>query len=547
MSLLRTNPRRPKLRVLLVEDDEDAFARLRDLLADLELPGPLVERASTYQDAVDAARDRRHDLFLVAHGFGDRSGIDLLEEESFRTAAAPVILLGGSANREMEERALRAGATDFLTGGELDRRVFERAIRYAVKGGRAETLQRFLSEATRLFNASLEYGTTVGAVPRTVVPELAEWSCLYMPAADERFRMTEVVHVDPGREETGARLARVVLERPPSPPVRQAMEDGSPLVLRRIREDDLEAWFEDVAPRRMIRELGAESAVLIPLLGKAGVLGVLALVSSDPDRRYEREDVPFFRELGRRVTTALENARLFETAREASRSRDELMSMVSHDLGNPLAAISIAVDRIDRLPERVEREQISRFTGMIKSAAASMERLLEDLIEVGHLETGHFGLRRTPREVSEILSRAAQQFAPRAESREIAFEVEQGDVLPQVLVDPERILQVLANLLHNALKFTAPGGSIRVNARPGDGHVAVSVSDTGSGISEEEIGHLFDRFWQSRRHRRAGAGLGLTISKEIVEAHGGEIRARSEEGKGSTFEFTLPVADSVDL
>lgn len=547
MSLLRLDPRRQGLRILLVEEDEDDYGVLRDLLREMDLPAPDVDWVSTYEDAIQAIRERRHDLYLLDYRLGARTGADLLEEVSLDMAAVPVIMLTGSGYREADERALAAGASDFLTKGEIEHRDLQRAIRYAIQGKRTEALQRFLSEATRLFNASLEYGTTVGAIPRVVVSDLADWSCLYMPAPEGPFRMAEVVHRDPEMERTTERLAELILDQPPPPPVQRAMEEGTPIVLCDIRPEHLEDWFEGTPQRSLVTELEPVSAVLIPLQGKAGVLGVLALVSAEPSQPYRKEDLDFFRELGRRVTMALENARLFETAREASRTRDELMSMVSHDLGNPLAAISIAAGRIESLLDVTRNEEISRFTEMIRSAASSMERLLEDLLEVGRLETGHFGIRRIPREVNEILELAHQRFAPRAEARGIALRIEKNELLPDVLVDLGRIDQVLSNLLNNALKFTEPGGSIRVEASPGDGHVRISVSDTGGGIGEEEIGHLFDRFWQSRRHRRAGAGLGLTIAKEIIEAHGGEIWARSREGEGSTFLFTLPVAESTDF
>lgn len=548
MSVLRLDPRRDPLRVLLVEDDEDDFVFIRDLLEETPERRYDVEWVDCYEEGLERMAENRHHVYLVDYRLGARTGVELLQEDAVAGLAAPVIVLTGVGERRADEEAMRAGASDFLTKGRVDEAVLERAIRYAVEGKRQEEFQRFLADATRVLNASLEFETSVGAAARIVVPALADWSCLYLEATGESPPVAEVVHADPTKDEASARLAELARERSPSPPTRDAMERGRALVLQEVGEEELRGWIDDDEYRSLLEQLGMRSAVVAPLRGKGGVLGALILVSRDADRRYREADRPFFEELGRRVALALENARLFEAARQATRIRDEVLSMVSHDLGNPLAAVSMAAGRIESRLEEVDDERISRLVEMIRSATDSMERLIEDLLDVGGIETGrHFGVERRPEAVPALLGAAVERLRSRAEAKEVGFELDPADAVPEVMVDRERVLQVMSNLLSNALKFSESGTTVRVGAATEDGAVRISVRDRGVGMSEEEMEHLFDRFWQARRHRRAGAGLGLTITREIVEAHGGRIWAESREGEGSTFHFTLPTVEASDL
>lgn len=547
MRLLRFDPLRDTRRILVVDDDEDHFVFVRDVLQEIPEPEHEVEWAKGWDEAVALVGERRHHAYLVDYRLGARSGVEFLEEHVFEDLDAPVIVFTGAGDRRADERALRAGASDFLSKERIEAGTLERAIRYAVQGKRQEVFQRFLAQAGRILGSSLDYETSAGSAVRLVVPTLADWSCLFLPDSEGASTKVEAVHANPARDLAVERLIELAREGGPSPPTRKVLEDGRTLVFPRMDPDDLDRWIEGQEYRATLRDLGVASAVILPLRGRGRVLGALVLVSSDPDRPYREADRPFFRELGRVIALDLENARLFEAAREATRIRDEMLSMVSHDLGNPLAAISIAADRIEHRLQEFDDDRIGRYLEMIQESANSMERLLEDLLAVGRIDMGHFGIDRGPASLGDLLDRVQERFSSQPEAKQIDFRIHSDTPLPEVMIDRDRVLQVLSNLLHNAFKFTPEGGSVRVEVEAGVGQVQVSVSDTGVGMTDEEKEHLFDRFWQARRHRRAGAGLGLTISKEIVEAHGGELRARSRQGVGTTFTFTLPTVDAADL
>jgi signal transduction histidine kinase len=239
----------------------------------------------------------------------------------------------------------------------------------------------------------------------------------------------------------------------------------------------------------------------------------------------------------------LRNEREARAAAEAAvKARDEVLRIVAHDIGNSLSAVKIHAMVLERtLP--ADGAEARKRTEAIRHLTQQMDRLRQDLLDVAAIEAGRLsfepGETSLPRVMDEVLGTVAEQ----AEEKGLAVECAFADDLPAVWADRERLQQVLGNLVGNAVKFTPAGGRILVRADRGEhGEVRVAVEDTGPGIPPEHLEHVFDRFWQARSTRRAGAGLGLAIARGVVEAHGGRITARSEVGKGTTFEFTLPAA-----
>jgi signal transduction histidine kinase len=172
--------------------------------------------------------------------------------------------------------------------------------------------------------------------------------------------------------------------------------------------------------------------------------------------------------------------------------------------------------------------------------ARRMSRILDDLLDVSQLDSGHLQLNRARMSPSEVIAEISRSEREPIEARSLALRLEVGAGLPDVWADRSRVLQVFENLISNASKFTSQG-SISVGAKAEWNEVVFWVADTGVGIAPEDIARVFDRFWQARRFRRSGVGLGLSIAREIVEAHGGRLWVESQLGSGSTFYFALPV------
>ncbi|HEX6370819.1 MAG TPA: hybrid sensor histidine kinase/response regulator [Longimicrobium sp.] len=228
-------------------------------------------------------------------------------------------------------------------------------------------------------------------------------------------------------------------------------------------------------------------------------------------------------------------------AEAAVNARDEVLRIVAHDIGNSLSAVKIHAMVLERTLPPGDAEARKR-TEAIRHLTQQMDRLRQDLLDVAAIEAGRLSFEPGETALAEVVDDVLGTVAGMAGEKALAVESCVAAGLPAVWADRERLHQVLSNLVGNAVKFTPAEGSIRVSAMLDGEEVRVAVADTGPGIPAEHLENVFDRFWQARSTRRAGAGLGLAIARGVVEAHGGRITARSEVGRGTTFEFTLPVA-----
>ncbi|WP_437923814.1 HAMP domain-containing sensor histidine kinase [Sorangium sp. So ce291] len=234
---------------------------------------------------------------------------------------------------------------------------------------------------------------------------------------------------------------------------------------------------------------------------------------------------------------------LTERARsdDAISHRDDFLGIVSHDLRNLLSGIVLSVDLLSPdTPDQDEESEAAVAAKRIRRYAARMSRLIDDLVDVASIESGKLATNVGRGDASALLADAVDLFEPMASDRGITLELDVADRPLSTDFDQERVLQVLSNLLMNSIKFTAPGGTIRVRGERADGELLVSVSDTGPGIPVDMLELVFERFWQVGKKDRRGLGLGLYICKSIVEAHGGRIWVESRMGEGSTFFFTIP-------
>jgi signal transduction histidine kinase len=283
----------------------------------------------------------------------------------------------------------------------------------------------------------------------------------------------------------------------------------------------------------------AHSVLSVPLLAHGQRIGTMTFVSATPGRVFGPEDMHLADELAVRAGLAIDNARLYREARHAVQVRDDVLAIVAHDLRNPLNAILVQSQMLFRRGGEPERRS-QRPVEAIRRNATRMNRLIEDLLDVTRLEAD--GLSIEPARVSAgaVACEAVENQLPAASSAGLDVRLEIARDLPDVWADRERLLQVLENLIVNAIKFTESGGRIVVGAESLDGEDVFWVSDTGRGIAAQDLGHVFDRFWQSSRGGRRGTGLGLPIVKGLVEAHGGRVWVESAPGRGSTFRFTIP-------
>jgi PAS domain S-box-containing protein len=411
----------------------------------------------------------------------------------------------------------------------------------------AERRSAFLAEVSTLLDASLDYTTTFRNLARLAVPALADY-CLIDEVEEGRneVRRVALAHADPAREALLYSDARHPLddEDPSRHPVVSVLRSGQSLLVPEITDVMLDAISHNADHRARLRALSLKSFIIVPLIARGRTLGAITLAAAENGRRYTTADVAMAEELAHRAGLAIDNARLYSRAQQAIQAREKVLAFVSHDLRNPLATILLSASAIlDTLTPDQLSPWLTEQMQWIERSTDQMNRLIEDLLDVTRIEAGHLAIERYPVSAGRLIADVVEMLRPLAAERSVHLE---GDTTlrQHVVADRERILQVFSNLVGNAIKFTPRGGAVRLHAEAGEGEVRFGVTDTGIGISPEHVPYLFDRYWQARRTTRGGTGLGLAIARGIVEAHEGRIWVESEVGEGSTFFFTLPLADA---
>ncbi|MDQ3340207.1 MAG: PAS domain-containing protein [Myxococcota bacterium] len=391
------------------------------------------------------------------------------------------------------------------------------------------TEQRVMHEAMVVLSSSRDYHETLEQVAQLAVPTLGDWCAIDILEGNEVKRLA-VAHIDPAK----VALAHELLTRYPLDPNARV---GIPNVIRTGVTEYTESLDERRLPQ-FVRDLGLKAYVVAPLIARDRTYGAISIVSAESGRRYTSVDIGTIEELGRRCALAIDNARLFAEAQRETRLREDMLAVVSHDLKSPLSAVQLAASALAANAEPPARKSLET----IQRSARRMDHLLGDLLDMSSIQAGRLGIERKPEELEVILREAVESHEPHA--REKGLRIVRQCELPgaKLSVDRDRILQVLGNLLGNAIKFCQPGNTITVDCRRVDEVAQLSVIDDGPGITHAELPRVFEPYWSAKEHAKKGTGLGLFISKGIVEAHGGRLWVDSRPGEGAAFHFTIPFA-----
>jgi PAS domain S-box-containing protein len=399
--------------------------------------------------------------------------------------------------------------------------------------------QRFLAEVGLLTAGSFAYEDVLRETAHLAVRDFADCCVIELVDGDEHRRM-HVFHREADRRCPAAELERVWAKSGRCPSSLAAAEKRTVLVAE-VTPEYLASVSGDADEARVLETLRPTSLLAVPLLAHEQLQGALLFVRTDPGHHYGDDDVRLAEELARRLALAVELGRLYQAAQRAIRERDEVVRVVAHDLRSPLSAALLSTSVLIGL-ERTEMAAVGKTAGRIERSLRRASRLIDDLLDVTKVEAGVLAILPRATAPEALVREAAESLAAAAPGDARPIEVEIAPGLPEVAADGGRILQVLSNLLDNAVKFSPPGGRIHLGATRQGGLVRFDVVDVGPGIPPEQLGRVFDRFWQAQRGDRRGAGLGLAIAKGIVEAHGGRIWVESQPGAGSRFSFTLPLA-----
>ena len=389
----------------------------------------------------------------------------------------------------------------------------------------------FIASAGQALTASLDYEQTIVTLARLIVPNLAELCVIDMVDSGGSLKRLAAVHRNPEEQ-----IAM-------NPMIGEVIAGAPDVVARVMNERDARLVG---AASGMMQYLGApnddeRTVMIVPLVSRGQTLGVIT-AAPPKGKVFTEDDLSLCVDLARHSAFAIDNAHLYLDAQQAVRAREQVLAIVSHDLRNPLNAITLAAQLLQLSEVSDEdREQVE----VIEISAKRMSRLIADLLDITRLEGGkRLPIEPERVEVETLLQEAYELFKAQTAAQQITLRCEVVPGTPPVHADRHRVMQVLSNLIGNALKFVPEGGIISCRAESAMREVLFTVADNGPGIRREDIGRIFSPYWQSERAERMGAGLGLPIVKGIVESHGGKIWVESEEGRGTRFYFTLPVDDT---
>jgi PAS domain S-box-containing protein len=516
--------------------------------------------ASPNPIAITAISDGRYvdvnESFLVMSGYSreevvGRTVLDLgfwhsAEERERGTEA----IRSGRPPRDTEYRfpTRTGGVRDLLASTEIVRINDEdcalTVMSDITERKRREEGQRFLAEAGSVISSSLDYETTLAAVARMAVPVLADWCAVDLTNDAGGLERLAVAHVDPDKIE----WARRVHERyPPDPKaphgVYEVLRTGRAELFPQVTDEMLSAGARDEEHLRLLRELRLSSIMIVPLAARGRTLGAITFVAAESGRRFGPEDLTTAGALSQQAAYAIDNARLYAHSLGANRLKDEFLATLSHELRTPLTAI-LGWSRM-LAGGALDAETTRRAVEVIIRNAESQRQIVEDVLDASRIITGK--LRIEPEEVDllDAVREALDTVRPAAEAKEIELICNFDPQLGRIVGDPQRLRQVVWNLLANAVKFTERGGRVKIEAGRSLSSVRLTVSDTGQGIAPDFLPFVFERFRQqdgSTTRLHGGLGLGLSIVRHLVEAHGGSVHAYSAgAGQGASFTVELPL------
>ncbi|WP_263452521.1 PAS domain S-box protein [Hyalangium gracile] len=416
-------------------------------------------------------------------------------------------------------------------------RLFTGMVRDISQRKEAERAQSLLVEVGTVLAQSLDLETTLKNIASLAVTHLADYCMVDLLGGDGQLQRLEVLARNPEHRAFMLRAMGYPPRLGSESPVAKVFETGQATAAD-ITPEWLDAAARNAEHRAVLELLAPRSALILPLKARGRTLGVINLASTEPGRMARPSVKVVAQGLADRAAMAIDNARLYQEARDAVRVREDVVAIVSHDLRNPLNAISLSASTLIKREELDERT--AKAATRIYSAADRAHRLIRDLLDFTQARVGGIPLSPRPVELGELARQVVEEIQSAYPERALEL---RGAREGRVEGDPDRLAQVMANLLGNAVQHSPAGTPVRVTVGEEEGSVCFEVHNEGAPIPADRLPGLFEPF---HRGREAGAGargslgLGLFISHQIVAAHGGRIEVRSEEGQGTRFTVWLP-------
>jgi signal transduction histidine kinase len=404
---------------------------------------------------------------------------------------------------------------------------------------------RFLSNVSAVLSSSFDVHATLATLAELAVPELADWCLIDLREEDGRIERTAAAHRDDERCPLLDVLRAEFPLRPDSAePAGVALRTGKPVYVPRAGEEWLAGATAAPEQAALVRALGLKSVIAVPLVARSESLGAITLVCAD--RNYTRIDLATAEDFAQRAALSISNARLYAAAQEASRAKSEFLAVMSHELRTPLNAVLGYADLLQAGIGGEVSDRQRAHLNRIKECARHLEGVIDEILAFSRMEAGSETVRLRRVDLRDVVRKAAALLGPLARQKRLGFELNLPDEPAVVETDPEKVQQILRNLVTNAVKFTDEG-EIRVEGIRDGTHHLLRIADTGIGIAPEHHERVFAPFWQVEQHNRrevGGTGLGLSVARRTAELLGGGLSLESAPGRGSVFTLALPAVDT---
>ena len=547
-------------RLLIVDDEENVLQIFTDLFGEREYE---VQTAGNGESALKLLAEGSFDLLLTDINLPGVDGLEVVAQAKKIDPEIVVLVITGFASTNSAIVALRQGAYDYITK-PFDLWKVDEVVSRGIQARRLKQENRRLLEYLTTANEELQRHEEI--LREKVRIATQQMSTLYdvgqQISQSLNLSQTLDVIVEKAVSLTGARMGLVLLNHEHADQLTAIAGVGLPAeAVTSFRVRLGEGLNGQVATTRAaeirnglgapesepLTRLGAASALVVPLVSKGELLGLIDVMDKDggPFRPEDRDILSLF---ASQASIAISNARLYSQARELDRMKSEFVAVVSHELRTPLTAMKGSLEilgdaRVSNLSPKQKE--------LLDICAGSVERLISqinDILDFSKIEASRLPLTFEPVDPRSLVDGVFEHLSALATRKKIALQFEPAEELPPLVADGMRISQVLTNLVGNAIKFSGEGTTVSVSITPDAGELLFVVADQGPGIADQDLPKLFQKFQQvdsSHTRKAGGTGLGLFISRGIVEGHGGRIYVESESGRGSRFCFRLPLEPAV--
>jgi signal transduction histidine kinase len=540
------------IRVLLIEDNPGDARLIREILARARGAQFELERVERLSTALERLNTGGVDAILLDLTLPDSSGLDTFFKVHTRAPHVPITVLSGFDDEVVAIRAVREGAQDYLVKGQVDRNLLVRALRYAIERKRSEEALQRHDAILRTVSHAAEQFLKTSDLEQHIAVVLRE---LGLATNVSRVSITENHWAEDGVLST-TRFHQWAAPAFKAETAGQAMPTSMLAAglgrweLALGRGQLVYGNVADFEPqeRNYLAGQGVLSTVVAPVFVGREWWGYVSLEDCATARDWPEVELDGITAAAGILGAAIQKKRGEDAEKRVAQMKDDFIATVSHELRTPLFALQGFLDllRSGKVQQEATRQE---FLATAAQNAQRLMALVNDLLDISRLESGRTKLDMTPVDVGDLINDTLESLRSLAADKQIAVtrDLPASPACLTVVADRAKLRQVLVNLVGNAIKFSEPQQAVVVSAALDGDNVKVSVTDHGPGVAREDLPRLFSKFYQAEKpltRTTGGVGLGLYISKQIIEAHGGVMGVESILGEGSTFYFVIPTAPS---